>query len=273
MSLLSTLDRRFGHLGIPRVTLYIVLGQAFFYVAQFARPDVIPRIQLIPDRVLAGEWWRLLTFIVSPPMTNPIFAFFGLYLFWLMGSALEQQWGAFRYNVYLLIAYVATIATAFFFPSFPATNTYVETTVFLAFATLFPNFEILLFFILPVKVKWLGLLTGLFFAYSAVTGPWPVRAAILAGVSNYLLFFARDIVDGMRSGKKRMDHRARFAGQSFAPEPDAATARHTCTTCGITDVTHPRMDFRYCDLCDGHHGYCESHAKNHEHKRATQPNA
>src|SRR4029077_2272748 len=122
----------------------------------------------VPEAVGWGEWWRLVSFLFTPPSGNPLLAIFALYFLWFMGGALEAQWGAFRYNVYVLIGYAMTVAAAFAFPYGAATNGYITGSIFLAFAYLFPDFQILLFFILPVKVKWLALITWLFFAYQFI---------------------------------------------------------------------------------------------------------
>src|SRR4029078_6855578 len=134
MSLLSKLNAKFGRYGIPNLTVILIVGQAFLYVASRRdlnnqKFDVLDRIRLYPDRVLSGEWWRVVTYLFNPPGMNLIFAFFFLYLFYLMVTTLAVTWRAFRYNIYLLIGYVASIACAFgiyfatggLFPM-PATN-------------------------------------------------------------------------------------------------------------------------------------------------------
>ena len=113
-------------------------------------------IALVPTKVLHGEVWRLVTFLCEPPTNNLVFAFFFWYLFFLMGTALESTWGVFRYNVYLLVGWAATVAVSFIQPEAPASAGFLQGSVFLAFAYLYPNFQLLLFFILPVKVKWLA---------------------------------------------------------------------------------------------------------------------
>jgi hypothetical protein len=217
------------------------------------------RLQLIPDRVMEGEVWRLATFVMMPPFGNIICLLFGWYLFYLMGSALEGYWGAFRYNVYLLIGYVATVAVSFLVPDQPSSNAYLMGSVFLAFAFLNPDFELYVMFLFPVKIKWLALLTWIGYAWAVIFGGWLGRLLVLASVCNFLLFFAGDIVQRIRSGQRRM---ARQAAQ-FGVKPPPFY--HRCVVCGITDRTHPQMDFRYCSQCNGTHAYCQDHLRNHEH--------
>lgn len=259
-SLLDRLSRRFGAWGVPHVTAALILGQVAAFVLNWDRPDVAAKLTLMPDRVLDGEVWRLVTFVFYPPLTNPILAFFGWYLLFLMGNALEESWGAFRYNIYLLIAYVATVIAAFALPRAEGTNVYMLSSVFLAFATLFPNFEICLFFLLPVKIKYLALLTWILYLLPFLAGDWEGAALVLAAVSNYLLFFGRDIWSLVRHNKRRMDFQRRR--QTLAT---AHRIIHTCAVCGATQDTHPQREFRYCSKCQGSFAYCDEHLRNHEH--------
>jgi hypothetical protein len=265
MSLLEQLRRRFGRFAVPNVTIAIIAAQAMVYLVGFAPGalrgnSLAESLVLVPRLVLGGEVWRLVTFLAVPPIANPLCMFFGWYLFYLMGTALEHHWGIFRYNLYLLVGYLFTVTTAFLVLDEPTSNAYLNASVFLAFAQLYPNFELYLFFILPVKIKWLALLTWLGFGYTALFGDWLSRFLILASVGNFLLFFGSDIVAQVRHGRRRMAVQAAKFG---VRERDYI---HRCTECGITDRTHPEMDFRYCSQCVGTRGYCSEHLRNHEHK-------
>lgn len=252
-------ERKLERFAIPNLTLYLASGQAIALVLGMAQPGFGSILVLSPQHVLAGEWWRLLTFLFSPPAGNPFFALFTLYLFYFMGTALEAHWGRLRYNLYLLIAYAMTVAVAFLFPYSVATNLYIDGSVFLAFAYLYPDYELLLFFVLPVRIKWLALLTWLFYGWQIVTGYWPSRLAVLAAILNFLLFFGADIVQRVRYGHRRMRSQAAAAARRNE-------ARHVCTVCGITDKTHPTMDFRYCSKCEPPVAYCTEHLRSHAHR-------
>ncbi len=259
MSLLNNLERKFRRYAITNVTLYLILGQVLFFVFVLSGRFILDRVVLVPDRVLAGEWWRLITFLFIPPMTNPIFAFFAWYMFYLMGGALEGHWGAFRYNLFLLVGYIVTVAVTFLFPYSAATNVFIGGSVFLAFAYLYPEFQLYIFFILPVKIKWLALLTWLGYAYEMFVGDWHTRVLVLASISNFLLFFGSDIYWKMKTGKRTMTAQASRFTEKKQPF-------HTCAVCGKTDLSDPRMEFRYCSDCNGL-GYCKDHIFNHEHAR------
>jgi hypothetical protein len=257
MSLLDNLERKLRRYAVPNVTLYLIIGQVLFFLFVISGRFFLERVVLIPDLVLTGEWWRLITFLFIPPLTNPIFAFFAWYLFYLMGSALEGHWGAFRYNLFLLIGYIVTVAVSFIMPLYPATNVFIGGSVFLAFAFLYPEFQLYIFFIIPVKIKWLALLTWIGYAYELLVGSGQIRLLVLASISNFLLFFGKDIFWRMKTGSRRMTVQVR--GYPGKKEPF-----HKCTICGITDLSHPQMEFRYCSECGGL-GYCRDHIMTHEH--------
>src|ERR1035437_2113710 len=161
MSLLNRLERHLGRFAIPNLSLYLVIGQVLFLGLALLTGFDLERIALLPLAVRAGEVWRLVTYLFLPPvavltMTGALFLAFSLYMFYLMGSALEHHWGEFHFNAYVFIGWALTTAVAFLVPGAYATNTFIAGSVFLAFAWLNPDFEILLFFILPVKIKWLA---------------------------------------------------------------------------------------------------------------------
>lgn len=260
MTLLDKLEKKFGSWALPNVTIYLIAGQTLLFVLFMSGKLDRGLTYFSADRLLAGDYWRLLTFALEPPSQSLIFAFFAWYLFYLMGSALEQHWGTFRYNVYLLLGYLLTIAVSFLAPAYPASNAFIGGSVFLAFAFLYPDFSLLIFFVLPVKIKWLALLTWLGYGYLLLVGDWHSRLLILASVGNFLLFFAKDLRRQAGSGRRRQ---AWQAGQAAARREEIRT--HRCTTCGITEQSHPDMDFRYCPQCDGQYGYCRDHIFSHAH--------
>src|SRR5262249_10867252 len=155
-----------------------------------------------------GQVWRVVTFLMVP-FSNLICALFSWYLFYLLGESLELFWGTFRYNVYLLIGLVATVGVSFLQPNVPATNVFLLGSVFLSFAFLNPDFELYVFFILPVRIKWFALVTWLGYGFTLIFGEWVHRLLILASVGNFLLFFAADIVARVKAGQRRMAYQAK----------------------------------------------------------------
>ena len=260
MRLLSRFERAFAPFAVHNVTLALIILQSLMWCLIQARPQF--EQNLILDRLLLlnGQWWRLLSFVFLPPVTNPIFLFFALWLLYLMGTALEARWGAFRYNLYLLIGYIATIASVFIAPDGVATNGYLVGSIFLAFAYLYPDFQLLLFFILPVRVKWIALLTWALYFVSFATGGWLTKMLVVASVSNFLLFFGWDILLRMRSGHRQMARKM----DALAARDDAI---NRCIICGTTEKSDPRMEFRYCPACVGTPCYCMVHMQGHAHRR------
>ncbi len=266
MSLLPKLERHLGRFAIPNLSLYLVIGQVLFWALALMDGFDLGRIALLPVAVLGGEVWRLATFVLVPPNAHPVFIAFAWYLFYIMGTALEHSWGAFRYNAFLGAGWLLTVAVAFLNPLSYASNLFLAGSVFLAFAWLNPDFELMILFILPVKIKWLALIQWLGYGFVLIFGPWHARLPVLAATGNFLLFFAGDIVSRIRTGRRRME----FQAKVFATAPDGNEPRHRCRVCGKTDATNPQMDFRYCSKCAGNQCYCPDHIFNHEHVLADE---
>ncbi len=258
MKFLERLDRIVRPIALPNLTLIIIAGQALMWLGSSGDPQLIERALLIWDNVLAGEVWRLVTFLIIPPSSNPIFLLFILYIFYLMGTSLEQHWGVVRYNTFLWLGTVLTIAAAGVVHDQPVTGGFLEGTVFLAFATYNPNFELRLFFVLPVKIKYLAYIQAIGYAFAFVFGTMTVRLMVLASIGNYLVFFGPIVFQKAANYRRRVQWDARQFKPGDAP-------RHTCATCGVNSNSDPNMDFRYCSKCDGERAYCEAHLRNHEH--------
>ena len=271
MSLLTKLERLLGRFALPNLSLYLVIGQVLFWGLALMTGFNVERIALLPAAVLAGEAWRLVTFLFLPPSLSTsalslVLMAFGWYMFYLMGSALEHYWGDFRYNAFIGLGWLLTAAVAFLTPGVYASNLFLAGSVFLAFAYLNPDFVIMLFLILPVKIKWLALFMWLGFGYALVVGSWSARLLVLAATGNFLVFFAGELVERIRTGRRRMAHQARVMGA----RRDERESRHRCRVCGKTDLSDPQMDFRYCSKCAGNQCYCADHIFNHEHVPAEE---
>lgn len=258
------LEKKFGRFAIPNITAVFIAAQVLAFVGNAMDPQLISRMTLIPAKVLDGEFVRLISYLAIPPGGHPLWAFFAWYLFYLMGQALEYYWGSFRYNLFLLIGFLATTGAAFLAPSLPCGNGFLYGTVFLAFAFLNPDFELRIYFILPVKIKWLAGLTWILYAFQFATGDAITRISIAAATANFFLFFGSDLYWRLR-GKQRSVVRTMKRAQEKRAEK--TQYRHKCTVCGITDLDDRDMDFRYCSQCVGDHAYCRDHLHNHEHIR------
>lgn len=224
MSWLWKLERKFGRYAIVHLVKYLaILNGATFLVLYLLNPQaqalMYNTLALIPSRLLQGEVWRLVTFILLPETLSPLWAALSIYLFYIIGTSVERNWGSFKFNMYYLIGMLGTILGALvaglFSPAFAATTgTYLNLSLFLAFATLFPNYQLMIFFVLPVKVKWLGWLQAAFLAYTILTslfgGYWAGAIAPLVSLANYLLFFGQDLYKGLHLRVRAQSNRRRF---------------------------------------------------------------
>ena len=211
MKWLDKLERKFGRYAIRNLMMYIIaLNMAVYLIMLTDRTGwVIRKLMLIPSLVLKGEIWRLLTYIFIPPESSMVFIFFVLYFYYLIGTSLEQQWGSFKFNVYYLIGMLGTTIAAFITGK-GATGVYLNLSLFLAFAYMYPNYEILLFFFIPVKVKYLGWLNIAFIAYAVLTEPLPGKAAALASIINFIVFFGRDFINFIKTKIQVHRNRKKF---------------------------------------------------------------
>ena len=257
--MLSNLERKFGRFAIPNLTTIFIVGQVAMLLLCKRDPQTWERIVLVPSRVLDGEVYRLVSFLLLPPGGAIIWAVLFWYLFYLMGNALEASWGTFRFNVFLLIGYLATVAVSFIAPESAVTNGFLEGSVFFAFAYLNPNFQLMLALVIPVKIKWLALMGWAVFTMTVITGNWHLRLAAIAGVFNFFVFFGGEITRRMLSGQQSVTSGVKRFGRG------QADFMHKCATCGITDADDSSMEFRYCSKCSGDLCYCSEHLRSHEH--------
>ena len=254
MGLLDKLERKFGRYVPENLTKYLLAGQVVAFIMVYSRSDFAYYFSMSGRELLAGQVWRLLFVLFTPFSQSLIFVVFVWYFFYLFSTVLENQWGSFRYLVYLLISYLALIIFAFIFPDVPVTNSYIYISLFLAYAHLYPDIQLLLFFIIPVKVKWLGYLAWFGIIVSLIFGAPDVKLLTIFSISNYLIFFYNDL---------RFVFKPVLRGGSIAK----AKALHICAVCGENEVDNPRMDIRYCSKCVPTTCYCGKHANNHQHKR------
>lgn len=210
MKWIDKLERKFGRYAIKNLMTYIVILNAVVYMfMMIPGVNIIDKLMLDPSLVLKGEIWRLVTYIFIPPSASPIFIVFVLYFYYIIGSNLENEWGSFRFNLYYFLGMIGTTIAAFITKG-GATPTYINLSLFLAFAHLYPDFQVMLFFILPIKVKYLAWLDWIVIAYSVIFEPVPYKVAAVVSVINFLIFFGPDVVDGIKLKRQVRQNRKRF---------------------------------------------------------------
>jgi hypothetical protein len=266
--LLTILERRLGRFAPSNLTYWLVGLQGAAYILLYARPELMSDFVLAPALVARGEVWRLVTFLFMPWSTGngilgPLWMVFAMMMLYTIGTSLESAWGSFRFDAYLLIAMAATILSSLLFGG--VTNQFIMTSLWLAFAVEFPDYEILLFFILPVKMKWLGLLSGAYLVWGFITGGMAERAGTLVAMAAFALFCGRTLLDrargiaGVRSRSKAMDR--------YRADSTPVRRVRVCARCGKSEKDDPRLEFRVCDCqekCGGRlTDYCLEHARNH----------
>lgn len=268
---LDMLERWLRPVAMPYLAPVIAAAQisvfAWVMISAPQQPlQVLEPMLLIPDRVLDGEWWRLVTFLATPPTLHPLWAILCWYAFVFLGAGLERYWGTARFNLFLLIGWIATCAASFAAPAFPATNGFIMLSVFLAFATLAPDAIIQVFLVIPVKAKWVALVVWVGLGIAFIDGPWGIRFAVLAAIANWCAFFLPMLMRRTKVGVPRT-RRAVEPGSASAVAGGPRTPFHRCVVCGRTDLSDPKLEFRYCGECDGAPGYCMEHLHAHQHVR------
>lgn len=253
------LNRFLEAVAIPHLALYLVVGQAIVFLLLRARPEVLEALPLVPALVLRGEWWRLFAFVAMPPSMDIFWNFMGWMMLYFVGNALDGHWGTVKYNLFVFTGWFLTCAAGFAFGAPFVVSFYFLLSAFLAFAFIAPDLEMMVFFVLPVKVKWLALAQWLWFAHDFVRGPAGIRFSVGAAVLTFLIFFWDDILLRVRGQGRRLTQVQRSRSEA-TDEP-----RHTCLICGKNNNTHPDLDFRYCSKCADEKCYCPDHIRNHEH--------
>ena len=266
MNWLNKLERKIGKFYIRNLMLIIIFGNILVYgfTLLSGNLELINKIYLDPNRVMQGEIWRLITFIFVPETGSVISFIFAIYFNYLAGTGLEEEWGEFKFNVYYLVGMIATIIVSMVTGKI-ATGAYINLSLFLAFAMIYPNFQVLLFFIIPVKVKYLAIfnwiLIGLqFIGYLSLFSIGGMLLTLVP-VLNFFIFFGKDIITGTKSNATNFKRQQKFKSQIKEIE-----IFHRCEVCGITEKDDPNMEFRYCSKCTGKKCYCINHIREHEHR-------
>ncbi|MGI5959777.1 MAG: hypothetical protein ACOX60_10225 [Massiliimalia sp.] len=207
---LYRLERKLGKFALPNFMFYIVATQLAVYLINMLVPNlgIYNWLYLSRDALLRGEIWRLVSFIFLPPMQSPVFVIFSLYFYYLIGSSLENNWGTFRFQFYYMIGMVGAIVSALL--TGYASNLYLNYSLFFAFAMLFPNHQVLLFFFIPIKIKYLALLDAAFFLLNFISGSIPIKAAIIFSLINFFLFFWNDLRRSIKNQYSLYKHRKNY---------------------------------------------------------------
>lgn len=273
MKFINRFCMKHPNFGVRNIMLYITIGNVAFWILSMIAPGMMRYFTFAPERILHGEIWRLFTFIIYPPTTDWL-AFIAFYFYYWIGSTLERYWGTGEFNCYLLIGWGLIVLYGFLVYIITGVGytyggeciEYLFLSLFFSFASLFPDTRVLLFFVIPIKMKWLALVDAIFFVAAVINYPFPWRLVPLIAVVNYLIFFMPDILRMIR-GTKTSATTVNFRKESekIRREQRAELYKHKCCVCGRTDTDYPNLEFRYCSRCAGYRCFCADHINNHVH--------
>lgn len=284
---MSKWEKKFGKYAISNLTLILIMCYVVGYILTWLAPTVMSYLTLDAYAILHGQVWRLVTWLIAPPSSFGIFTIIMLYFYWSLGTQLERVWGVWRYNVYIFTGILLTIVGSFvtmgiYYLLFPEIDPlsaailfrwgaqffstyYVNMSIFLAYALTFPDNQVLLMFVVPVKVKWIGIIYGVMLVIDMISsismGLWFSVAAGGASLLNFLIFFLR-ARSHMHLNPKQIKRRAEFR-QDIRRNP--RVTKHKCAVCGQTDQDDPNLEFRFCSKCNGNYEYCQNHLFTHVH--------
>ncbi|MBO5372328.1 MAG: hypothetical protein J6A75_06385 [Lachnospiraceae bacterium] len=276
--LLNKMERKLGRYAIPNLILWILAGYAIGYTLMFISPDILKLMTLEPYYILHGQIWRLVTWVLTPPDSNLIFAIIMIMFYYQLGQSLERTWGTFRFNVYIFGGILFTVIGAFILYAVyyvmygvPAvgmggffTTNYINMSIFLAFAVCYPNMEVLLYFIIPIRMKWLAVVYAVMIVLSMVQSGWPGRVAIFMSLLNFVVFYFS--TRNYRSiSPKEIHRRQKFKSQMRQAAPRPGVTKHKCAICGRTEEDDANLEFRFCSKCEGNYEYCQDHLFTHQH--------
>lgn len=255
--------------GIPNLMRYITIANVVFWLLGLVNRPLMSYLLFDPALILHGQIWRLITFVFYPPSTG-VLALLVFYFYYWIGTSLENQWGTGPFTFYLLSGVVLTILYGFavYFIagiSIPLSSTYVFLSMFFSFAVMYPDLQVLLFYFIPVKIKYLALAFAAFFVYDLLTTPFPENLLPVVATLNFLIFCGGDLKALLPRKKSARTINFREASARIRREQQHRNYNHKCAVCGRTDVEHPELEFRYCSRCQGFHCFCSEHINNHVH--------
>lgn len=307
----SKFEKKYGRYAIRNLSFYLIIAYVLGYVIELISPAMYNLLLFNPYLIFHGQIWRIFTWILVPPEGLSIFTIIMLFLYYSLGRELEHVWGTYRYNVYMfsgfiftvggslilfgilmLLYYIGVLPDSFLYEmvgygftnvgdyigsimSLCVSTYYINMSIFLAYAVTYPEEQLMLYFIIPIKIKWFGFLYGAYiifdviqaFRYYSTVNAVVITVLIVASLLNFLIYwiFARH---RGRYNPKQVKRRQEYKKSIKQAKPVnyGGGARHKCAVCGRTELDNPNLTFRYCSKCTGNKEYCEEHLFTHEHK-------
>ena len=269
MRLVDRFCYKHPNFGIPRLMRYLTIANVVFWILGVSNQVLLSYLRFDAALILHGQIWRLFTFMAYPPSMGML-AFLVFYFYYWMGTTLENYWGTARFSVYILLGWLVTVIYGFlcyFLGHYRISITaeYLYLSMFFSYATLFPNQQVLLFFFIPIRMKYLALIDAAYFLLAVIQNPFPVNLLPIVAVLNYLIFFGGTLVRLIPGRPAPGTVNFRKESKKIRQEQRENLYRHKCAVCGRTDTDYPGLEFRYCSRCAGYHCFCEDHINNHIH--------
>ncbi len=303
MNFLVKLEKKIGKYAIKNLPMYMLATYAIGYIVQHINSDVTFFLSLNPYAILHGQVWRLFSWVLIPPDSgNIIFTAIMLFFYFSISRTLEQTWGSFYFNFYIFMGLIFTVLGAFFMLGYselflpekiafvdanmrmaygdvPAvyggswfyatystlfSTYYVNMSIFLAYAATYPDMQVLIMFIIPVKVKYLGIIYSIILVLEAfgmgIMGLFVIGASLL----NFVVFFIMTR-KSLRLTPKMRARQKEFRKRTAAASQARQVAKHKCAICGRTAEEYPNLEFRFCSKCEGNYEFCQDHLFTHKH--------
>lgn len=283
MKFIDKLERKFGRFGIPNLTIYMIICYVIGYALMIVNPGILNWLSLEPAYILRGQVWRLVTWVLYPPSTSGVlwFAIAVLFFYYPIGTSLERTIGTFKYTLYILSGVIFTILGAFILYFLLGGNVlvgnvfstyYISLSTFLAYAMCYPDMQVLLMFIIPVKMKWMAIFYVVIVVYEMIqyvmAGAWYLVIPIVASLLNFIIFYF-GTKDFSRYNPKEVHRRNEFRRamepQGRMKSGSGSVTKHKCAICGRTELDDPNLEFRFCSRCNGNYEYCQDHLFTHTH--------
>ena len=281
MNWIDKLERKYGRFGIQNLTMYVIICYVVGYVLVYINPSLLSMMSLEPVLILHGQIWRIITWVIYPPSTTSFLWFILaiVFFYYPIGTSLERTWGKFRYTLYIFSGILFSVIGAFILYFITGAygigslfNTYyISLSVFLAYALSYPDMNIYLWFVIPIKMKWMAVVYGAFIIYDMGTyvrsGQWYMAVPIVASLLNFALFFfsTRNMHRyNPKEVKRRKEFKKAVASSRVNPATGGIT-KHKCAICGRTEKDDPNLEFRFCAKCNGNYEYCQDHLFTHQH--------
>ncbi|MCD7708310.1 MAG: hypothetical protein LUI02_00375 [Clostridiales bacterium] len=290
MSWLNKLERKFGRYAIPHLYIYLVVANVIGYFIEYSRSNLMDYLMFSPFYIMHGQVWRLISWVFIPSTSLDFFGLLFLLCVLMWGRSLESFLGTFKLDCFLfqgiiisdiggfVIYFISKAAVGFGIPTY-LTTYYILMTILLALAICMPDAEVRIYFVLPIRMKWMLVFELLYMAYTVfhsfrvyiqqlgqmfgiMYGFMYTAQIVLAIGSMFLFFWLSQTHLGRKGRKRRREFRKQFQAK---PRPGSGLYQHKCAICGRTDLDSPNMQFRYCSKCNGNYEYCEEHLYTHKH--------